>query len=160
MLIPVAALVFTLRDGRLLPVLAAVLLAGLSLVVLEWHRFRYRVEGGRLVIDRGILQRATRILPLDRVRGIDITAPPLHRLFGLVRVEIEAAAGGGSRAELILPGVRPHAAEALRQRVPSERASADLVKGPPVVYRTTPGLLVVGGVTSWTYLLARLRRSE
>ena len=34
-----------------------------------------------------------------------MTAPFLHRLLGLVRVEVEAAAGGGVKAELSLPAV-------------------------------------------------------
>ena len=153
-LIPLAALAFTLRDGRLLPVLGVLLVAGLSLVVLEWHRFTYRVVDGQLVIERGVLQRATRILPLDRIRGVDVTAPLLHRCFGLVRVEIEAAAGGGAKAELTLPAVRPQAAEELRRRVVLERSSDGLDQAPPIVYRATPGLLVAGGLTSWTYLLA------
>lgn len=155
MLIPAAAAAIALRDARLLPALGVVLVVGVSLVVLEWRRFRYRIEGGRLVIDRGVLQRRTRVVPLDRIRGVDVTEPLLHRVFGLVRVEVEAAAGG-SKAELTLPGVRRDAAERLRQRVLLARSPHEQDRAPPVVYRASPGLLVAGGLTSWTYLLAPL----
>jgi len=155
LLIPAAAAAVALRDARLVLALGVVLVVGVSLVVLEWRRFRYRIEGGRLVIDRGVLQRRTRVVPLDRIRGVDVTAPLLHRLCRLVRVEVEAAAGG-SKAELTLPGVRRDAAERLRQRVLLARSPLEAERAPPVVYRASPGLLVAGGLTSWTYLLAPL----
>ena len=34
-----------------------------------------------------------RTVPNDRIRGVEVETPPLHRLFGLVRVRIDAAAG-------------------------------------------------------------------
>ena len=47
----------------------------------------------------------TRIVALDRIRGVDLQAPWLHRLLGLVQVEVDAAAGGSSGSELTLAAV-------------------------------------------------------
>ena len=41
-----------------------------------------------------MFSRSVRTIPLERVRGIDVTEPFVHRLFGLVKVDVEAAAGG------------------------------------------------------------------
>ena len=46
-----------------------------------------------VVVTRGLLSRSVRTVPNDRIRGVEVETPPLHRLFGLVRVRIDAAAG-------------------------------------------------------------------
>ena len=40
-----------------------------------------------------MLARSVRTVPNDRIRGVEVETPPLHRLLGLVRVRIDAAAG-------------------------------------------------------------------
>ena len=96
-----------------------------------------------------------RTIPLERVRGIDVTEPFLHRLLGLVRVDVEAAAGGGESAELSLAAVSRAQADALREALlGSAQAVGEDVAEPAPLYRATPGLLALGGVTSLSYLLA------
>jgi putative membrane protein len=152
-LIPLVALLLSLGTRILVPLVLAALLVGLPLAVLWWWRFTYRVGGGRLEVRSGLVNRTTRVVPLDRVRGVDLTAPFLHRLLGLVKVEIEAAAGGGNKAELSLAAVSSEEGEALRQLLlaggPAEEAGE-----PPALYRATPRLLALGGLTSGRYLLA------
>ena len=154
-LIPALALFLSAGTRVVLPAVVLALLVGLPLAFLSWWRFRYRVAGGRLELHSGVLSRSVRTIPLDRVRGIRITEPFLHRLLGLVRVEVEAAAGGGESAELSLPAVSRAQADELREALlaggPSAEAQA--AEAPPL-YRATAGLLAVGGVTSLSYLLA------
>ena len=102
----------------MLGVLVAV---GLRVLVLEWRRFTYRIEAGRLVIERGVLRHTTRVVPLDRIRGVDLQAPWLHRVLGLVQVEVEAAAGGSSAAELSLAAVSAHGGRAASRALLSAR---------------------------------------
>ena len=45
------------------------------------------------MVTRGLLARSVRTVPNDRIRGVEVEAPALHRVFGLVRVRIDAAAG-------------------------------------------------------------------
>ena len=171
---PLAVLVFARRllGESLVPLLVLLVAAGprvlvpvglvgapavLGYLVLAWLRFEYAVEGGSLVVRRGVFSRATRVVPLDRIRGVDVRQPLLHRALGLVQVEVEAASGGSRRAELVLAAVRPAQAEALRERVlaaapvdgPADRAPVEL-------YRATPGLLALGGLTSGRYVLSPL----
>jgi putative membrane protein len=151
-LIPVLALLLSLGTRMLVPLaLAAVLVVALA--VLWWWRFSYRVTGGRLEVRSGLVNRTTRVVTLDRVRGVELTAPFAHRLLGLVKVEIEAAAGGG-QSEISLPAVSREQGEALRERLlGGARAQAE-GEPSPALYRATPRRLALGGLTSGRYLLA------
>lgn len=155
-LLPAFVLLLSLGTRVVVPLLLAVVVIGVPLAVLSWRRFTYRVAGGRLELRSGVLSRSVRTIPLERVRGVDVSQPFLHRLLGLARVEVEAAAGGsGKSAELSLPAVSLAEAERLRARLlgaaPVERAEVD---EPAPLYRATPGRLALGGVTSMSYLLA------
>ena len=101
-----------------------------------------------------MLSRSVRTIPLERVRGIRVTEPFLHRLLGLVRVDVEAAAGGRESAELSLPAVSRAQADELREALlaAGPSAGAQAAEAPPL-YRATAGL-AVGGITSLSYLLA------
>jgi len=153
-LLPAAALLLSAGTRVIVPLLAVALLVGVPLAVLSWSRFRYRVAGGRLELHSGVVSRKVRTIPLERLRGVDVTAPFLHRLLGLVRVEVEAAAGGGSRAELSLAAVSREDAERLRAVLLGAPAGEEHEAGPRRLYRATPGLLALGGITSMRYLLA------
>ncbi len=159
-ILPIAVVALTWRGGLAIPVLLAAALAGLALLVAEWRRFTYRIESGRLVIERGVFRHTTRVIPLDRIRGVDLQAPSLHRALGLVQVEVEAAAGGSSDSELTLAAVTAAEGERLRHVLLSQRRSVGDAESetPParVLYRATPRLLVAGGLTSGRHILAPL----
>src|ERR687891_912866 len=154
-LLPAAALLLSAGTRVIVPLLAAALAVGVPLAVLSWSRFRYRVAGGRLELHSGVVSRKVRTIPLERLRGVDVTAPFLHRLLGLVRVEVEAAAGGGSRAELSLAAVSHKDAEELRAVLLGAPALDEEREAEPRrLHQATPGLLALGGITSMRYLLA------
>jgi putative membrane protein len=67
---------------------------------------------------------------------------------------VEAAAGGGDKAELSLPAVSVEQAEQLRATLlGAAREKAEGAEGRPL-YRATHAVLAVGGITSLSYLLA------
>jgi putative membrane protein len=154
-LIPALALFVSAGTRVVLPALVLALAVGLPLALLSWWRFRYRVAGGRLELHSGVISRSVRTIPLERVRGINVTEPFLHRLLGLVRVDVEAAAGGEQSAELSLAAISRAQADELREAllaatpIPGTQAA----EAPPL-YRASPGLLAVGGITSLSYLAA------
>lgn len=156
-LIPLVVLLFAAGPRVLVPLLVfGVPLLG-AYLVLSWLRFEYAVEGDRLVVRRGVFSRSTRVVPLARIRSVDVREPLLHRTLGLVQVEVEAASGGSRKAELSLAAVTPARAEELRARVlAAAPASAESEPERVVLYRATPPLLVVGGITSGRYVLAPL----
>jgi len=159
-ILPIAVVALTWRGGLAIPVLLLVAVTGLTLMVAEWRRFTYRIENGRLVVERGVFRHTTRVVPLDRIRGVDLQAPSLHRALGLAQVEVEAAAGGTSAAELTLAAVTRAEGERLRHVLLSQRREvpgADPDATPArVLYRATPRLLVAGGLTSGRHILAPL----
>jgi putative membrane protein len=155
-LLPMLALVVSAGLRVILPIALVLLFVGVPLAVLSWWRFRYSVGDGKLELHSGVLSRSVRTIPLDRVRGIDVTEPFFHRLLGLVKVEVEAAAGGRSKAELSLAAVSREEAERLREAVLAgpRAAAGEEAPEPRPVYQATPRLLVLGGLTSMRYLLA------
>jgi len=131
-----------LDDGPATLVALAVLITLLSLLgaAVSWWRFTYVVGDRTVVVTRGVLTRSVRTVPLDRVRGVEVEAPLLHRVFGLVRVRIDAAAGSAvtGTEELLVDGVpraegdRLRAALLQRSRpAPTDGAAAEgLGSGP------------------------------
>lgn len=91
--------------------LASLLLAGLS-----WWRFTYADGPSAVVVTRGLISRSVRTVPNDRIRGVHVEASPLHQLFGLVKVRIDAAAGHERKneQELVIDGVTRAEGERLR----------------------------------------------
>lgn len=98
----------------ILGIAVAATMASLGLATLRWWRFSYRLDGHQLVVRQGFVSRSERAVPLDRVRGVDIEAPPLHRLLGLVVLHVDAAAGTGGKDEAVLDAVSTADARLLR----------------------------------------------
>ncbi|PRX92444.1 PH domain-containing protein [Allonocardiopsis opalescens] len=94
----------------------------------RWFTFRYQVFPDRLEIHQGLIGRSTRRIPLDRIRGVDVTSNLIHRAFGLAVVKVEAAAGGSTSEEGSLDAVS--VADAERLRVELLRRRAQLVGAP------------------------------
>src|SRR5699024_7983178 len=63
--------------------LAIFLFILITLSMLSWFRFTYRVEAGELRIEKGILIRKKRYIPIHRIHKIDFSANVIHRLFKL-----------------------------------------------------------------------------
>lgn len=102
------------RTVGLAVVVLAVVAASFGAAVVEWWRTSYGVQDGRLVVERGLLRRALTVVPVDRIRGVDVHASALQRLLGIVSVRVDAAAGGGKDDEAVLDSVGRADAEALR----------------------------------------------
>jgi putative membrane protein len=125
-LIPLVA-VTGFGGGRTTIILLAVGITLLSLLTatLTWWRFSYADGPSAVVVTRGLLSRSVRTVPTDRIRGVEVETPLLHRLFGLVRVRIDAAAGAvsGNDEELVVDGVPRDEGDRLRTAVLSRRAA-------------------------------------
>jgi putative membrane protein len=94
--------------------------------VLRYLTTGYRITAGRIEVRQGLLTKRVLSAPLDRVRTVDLTASPVHRLLGLVTVRIGTGQGGGQGEErLALDGLAAPAAAALRERLLHASSSAD-----------------------------------
>ena len=135
LLLPIgAATGFDGGTGTILTLVLGITIVSLGAAALSWWRFTYADGPTSVVVTRGLLARSVRTVPNDRIRGVEIEAPLLHRLFGLVRVRIDAAAGAtpGGSEELLLDGVTPTEADRLRIAVLTSRpASTTAAEGLP-----------------------------
>jgi putative membrane protein len=100
-------------------------LLSLATAALSWWRFTYADGPTTVVVTRGLLSRSVRTVPNDRIRGVEVEAPPLHRLLGLVRVRIESAAGttNDKAEELVVDGLPRAEGDRLRAAVLTHRAT-------------------------------------
>lgn len=154
------------------------ILISLVYSVVRWATFTYSIVGDRLELTRALISRSVRTIPLERVRGVDISTPPLHRLLGLAVLRIDTGAHGGDKQEGELDGLVTSDAERLRAlllrtaaarraEVPDgEHAGAprpatgqDAVEAegeqqPEVVYARVPRGWLIYGPLSGAYLYA------
>jgi putative membrane protein len=124
---------------RSLPALLALFLAGRSqggeqwsllgvaavvaLSVVKWLTTRYRITPDQVQLRTGLLRRRVVATPADRVRTVDVTAHPLHRLLGLAKVEVGTGISDRKREGLVLDGLPADAARRLRAELLHRDAS-------------------------------------
>ena len=94
--------------------------------LLRYVTTSYRIAEGRVELRHGLLNKQVLSAPLDRVRTVDVTASPIHRLLGLVTLRI----GTGSSStkgdgRLVLDGLSHDAAGQLRSTLLHASSSAD-----------------------------------
>ncbi|GGY06192.1 PH domain-containing protein [Streptomyces anandii] len=103
--------------------ITACVITGISLM--RFLTTRYRITGDRIELRSGLLFRSHRSIRLDRIRGVDLTANPVHRVFGLTSVRIGTGdQTSSSSRRLSLDGVSKAQGAELRQRLLSRRDAA------------------------------------
>lgn len=82
-----------------------VLIAVTSLVspVLRYIYFTFHIEEDELIIQKGLLQKERKSIPLDRIQSININQSVVQRILGIVSLEVETA--GSKAKELEIPGL-------------------------------------------------------
>jgi len=132
----------------------------ITIGIVRYATTRYRIEGDRVELQRGLISTHLATTALDRVRTVDLTASPIHRLLGLVTVRIGT---GTSEDDFDLDGLSAEHARALRQRLltsiarapaPMEGEEAPAPGGERVVARFEAGWLRFAPFTSAGFVLA------
>ncbi|MET9606658.1 PH domain-containing protein [Streptomyces sp. NPDC006512] len=95
--------------------ITCLVIAGISLMRLITTR--YRITEDRMEVHKGKFFRSQRSVPVDRIRSVDLTANPLHRLFGLTSLKIGTGDQGSTDGGLSLDGLSVRDATALRGRL-------------------------------------------
>ncbi|MGW2325169.1 PH domain-containing protein [Streptomyces sp. NPDC001700] len=79
---------------------------------------RYRLTEDRFELRKGLLFRSERSVPIGRIRGVDLTANPVHRVFGLTTLRIDSGEQSDAVArKLALDGITKAEALELRRRI-------------------------------------------
>ena len=76
------------------PFVGALILFNLLVAYLQWTRLTYTVGGADIRVESGVLSRAARSVPYERIQDVSLEQKLLPRLFGLVEVKFETGAGG------------------------------------------------------------------
>jgi len=114
----------TFREQGFLYFLMVALFIILLMIIFKtiaWYRFTYSVEENELRIEYGIFIRRKRYISKNRIQSIDLTAGVIHRIFKLVKVQIETA-GSGAEAEGSLRAVTLQEGERLRDELKQKAA--------------------------------------
>ncbi len=139
---PRMMLVYPIREiGRFLIPLLAFFVAGsatgnlwqyltitipIGLGLARYLTTSFRINGERVELKHGLLSRHVLSTQLDRVRTVDLTASPIHRILGLTTVRIgTGTASTGQDEKLDLDGLPVEQARQLRTallRVAAPRA--------------------------------------
>lgn len=109
-------------SGRFLVALSVGLAAaviGTAISYIGWRRLTYTIGESDIRVESGVLSRAARSVPYERIQDVSLEAKLLPRLFGLVAVKFETGAGGGE--DLSLEYLKTAEGERLRQLVRERR---------------------------------------
>ena len=92
-------------DYRILATLAAVALLGVWLIVvwIRWNSRSFTITDRRVILDTGVVSRASKVIALDRVQDIATNQSLLGRVFGYGRIEIDSAGAAGAEVLSALP---------------------------------------------------------
>jgi putative membrane protein len=129
---------------------------GTTFSYLAWRRLTYTIGETDIRVESGVLSRAARSVPFERIQDVSLEAKPIARMLGLVAVKFETGAGGGE--DLTLQYLAAAEGERLRQLVRerredqaaagADRAAADAVPRDDgeVLYSLTPARLFTFGL--------------
>lgn len=81
-------------------------------ILLGYYYFRFHITRRDVVIERGVLSRTVRNIPIERIQNITVQQNFFQRLLGISRVHIETA--GGRETEGVLEFVSTREAEEIR----------------------------------------------
>ncbi|AXF54930.1 PH domain-containing protein [Salicibibacter kimchii] len=118
---------------------------------LYWLTYWYRVEDQELHVKQGIFVKKHRYIQRSRVQSFDMSAGILQRMFGLVKVQIETA-GGGGEPDVHLIALDRAEAKRLRQRLlakPEVSAGDEEVESTDLKERDEPDELEPEIEASW-----------
>lgn len=126
-------------------------------IALGWLRYlttRFRVTAGQLELQHGLLRRNLLTAPLDRVRTVELTASPIHRVLGLAAVEIRTGAQEGDAVKL--DALSRGQAQRMRQELLHRDAAAEepLAPSDVVLLRLDPRWVRYAPLSTSTLLVA------
>lgn len=97
--------------------------AGAVSSYIRWKRLTYTIGAADIRVESGVLSRAARSVPYERIQDVSLEQKLIPRLLGLVSVKFETGAGGGE--DLALKYLTDEAGEELRRLVRERRDAQD-----------------------------------
>lgn len=85
--------------------------------IVKWRTFVYWFEDGELRVKYGLFVKKKRYIPFDRIQSLNYNEGIFHRLFGLVKVQVETAGSKDRKPEVELTAIRKAAADVIEQEM-------------------------------------------
>ncbi len=145
---------FNMLTGQGIGDTSELIFAGLGFLVIgsalvRYFTFGYSIQQGSLLVKQGFITKQARTIPLARIQNINLKRDLIHRILGLVDLEIETA--GGGKPEAVLSAVTEDQAHELKQRLLGryEATSSALIEArrEEVIYQASPRELFIAGAT-------------
>ncbi|MFI5428019.1 PH domain-containing protein [Aeromicrobium sp. UC242_57] len=148
--------------GNLHPVLAVLIALaggmalGLTFGFVTWRFTRYVIDGTGLRINSGVITKASRRIPYERIQSVDIAEPIVARALGLAELRIEMA--GGKESRTTLKFLRLSDAQDLRHvllsRAHGEEVASSHDEQRSIITRVPPERIVIGTLLSLDFVFA------
>jgi putative membrane protein len=108
------------------PIMVAVILVNVVVAYLQWTKLTYAVGPNDIRVESGVLSRAARSVPYERIQDVSLEQKLVPRLFGLVEVKFETGAGG--KDDLALTYLSEEEGERLRELVRARREDGEIAE--------------------------------
>lgn len=128
--------------------------------IVKWRTFVYWFEDGELRVKYGLFVKKKRYIPFERIQSLNYHEGIFHRIFGLVKVQVETAGNKGGKPEVELTAIQKIAADVIEEEMRRAKTQIaqplgeELAHGQieevmvPVIYRMSMRDLLVLATTS------------
>lgn len=121
------------------------IIAILSSVYSLWAFFKYYfyIEAGDLVVEKGIFQKTKTSIPIDRIQAVNFEQNIIHRIFDVVKLNIDTA--GSASSELKLQALSKEKATKLRAYIFENKNTQERVEeSEGQAYETKEEVITIG----------------
>ena len=87
-----------------------IILFSLFFSIIRWWTYYYWFEDAELRVKYGLFIKKKRYIPFERIQTLNYHEGIFHRIFGLVKVEVETAGSSEGKAEVVLTALTREAA--------------------------------------------------
>lgn len=101
------------------------IMAAMAVVIwISYKRLTWEITDEEIHIYKGILVKKKSHIPFRRIHSVNIEAKILDRIFGVVTVKLDTAAGSSDSSDAKIPALRLSTAEALRSEIFTRKQAA------------------------------------
>ena len=104
--------------------------------LIAYFRFYFHLEGRHFIVEKGALQRSRIGIPLERIQSVQLHQPFLHRLLGVVQVDIDTA--GSAESEISIRALSYPEAKSLKNLLLSGKQETQVPEPDQAVSEPAP----------------------
>ncbi len=109
------------KGDMLMYIAGAVALFGGIYSIISFFKYYFYIKSDKLIVKKGVFKRSTLEIPFDRIQSINFEQNLLHRLFNVVKLNMDTAGSAGS--ELQLNALNHQMASALSAHILENRST-------------------------------------